>query len=106
MAAASSTCSAVIARSAATEEASTLSANRAPSRSASARGWGVSVPMSEPLSRMPPAIRSFDRGETTCPLTEIDPADSPAIVTRFGSPPNAAMFRLTQWSASLWSSRP
>ena len=45
---------------------------------------------------MPPAIRSFDRGDTTCALTEIEPADSPAIVTRFGSPPNAAMFWLTQ----------
>ena len=30
-------------------------------------------------------------------LTEIDPADSPATVTRAGSPPNAAMFSCTHW---------
>ena len=34
------------------------------------------------------------------------PADSPAIVTFDGSPPNAAMLRCTQRSASIWSSRP
>ena len=39
-------------------------------------------------------------------LTEIDPADSPAIVTFAGSPPNAAMLSLTHCSAATWSSIP
>ena len=34
------------------------------------------------------------------------PADSPNTVTRSGSPPNAAMFSLTQPNAATWSSRP
>ena len=37
----------------------------------------------------------FDSGETISALTEMDPADSPAIVTRAGSPPKAAMFFCT-----------
>ena len=41
---------------------------------------------------MAPAIRSLESGEAICALTAIDPADSPAIVTRCGSPPKAAMF--------------
>ena len=62
--------------------------------------------MAAPLSQMAPAIRPFDSGEAMCALTEIDPADSPAIVTRFGSPPNAAMFFCTHCSAATWSRRP
>ena len=34
------------------------------------------------------------------------PADSPATVTRPGSPPNAAMFSRTHRSAATWSSSP
>ena len=44
---------------------------------------------------MAPAIRPFDSGEAISALTAIDPADSPAMVTFFGSPPNAAMFCCT-----------
>src|SRR4051812_14926078 len=45
-------------------------------------------------------------GEAVSQHTEVAPADCPAIVTRFGSPPNAAMLRLTQRSASILSSSP
>ncbi len=37
---------------------------------------------------------------------EIAPADSPATVTRSGSPPNAAMLSRTHSRAASWSSRP
>ena len=53
-----------------------------------------------PLSPMAPAIRPFDSGDAISALTEIDPADSPAIVTFFGSPPNAAMLACTHRSAA------
>ena len=36
-------------------------------------------------------------------LTEPPPADSPKSVTFFGSPPKAAMFLCTHWSAAIWS---
>jgi hypothetical protein len=39
-------------------------------------------------------------GETTCRQTSCEPADSPKIVTLFGSPPNAAMFLRTHSSAA------
>ena len=53
--------------------------------SASASGTGGSVgAISAPLSPIAPAIRPFDSGDAICALTEIDPADSPAIVTFFG----------------------
>ena len=53
-----------------------------------------------PLSPMAPAINPFDSGDAISAQTEIDPADSPAIVTFFGSPPNAAMLACTQRSAA------
>ena len=34
------------------------------------------------------------------------PADSPNTNSRFGSPPNLAMFVCTQRSAAIWSRRP
>ena len=55
---------------------------------------------------MAPAIRSLESGDAMSALTEIDPADSPAMVTRAGSPPNAAMFCRTQRKAATWSSSP
>ena len=39
-------------------------------------------------------------------MTLSPPADSPAIVTFAGSPPNAAMLRFTQRKAAIWSSSP
>ena len=47
-----------------------------------------------------------ESGEAISALTEIDPADSPAMVTRLGSPPKAAMFFCTHRSAATWSSNP
>ncbi len=39
-------------------------------------------------------------------ITVRPPADSPAMVTLAGSPPNAWMLSLTQRSAAIWSIRP
>src|SRR5215471_15189166 len=89
---ASSSFSAGIALNSASELAPTLVANLMPLCSPSARGTADSVLMIEPLSPIAPAIRSFDNGDAICALTDVEPADSPAIVTRFGSPPNAAIF--------------
>ncbi len=49
-----------------------------------------------------PAASGDDNRVSTLP----PPADWPAIVTRSGSPPNAAMFSRTQRSAAIWSSTP
>ena len=62
--------------------------------------------MRAPLSPIAPAIEAPERGEAMSALTESDPADSPAMVTRFGSPPKAAMFCCTQRRAATWSRRP
>ena len=45
-------------------------------------------------------------GEANNIPTECAPADSPKMVTRPGSPPNAAMFCLTHLSAATWSISP
>ena len=44
--------------------------------------------------------------ETIWASTDRPPADSPAMVTLCGSPPNRAMLRWTQRSAACWSIRP
>ena len=44
--------------------------------------------------------------EAISALTEIEPADSPAMVTRFGSPPKAAMFFFTHCRPAIKSSTP
>ena len=59
-----------------------------------------------PLSPIAPAIRPLESGDAISALTEIDPADSPATVTRSGSPPKAAMFFCTHRRAATWSSNP
>ena len=82
------------------ELAPTCLANSTPFLSASDKGSGGSVPNMEPLSPIAPAIKFLDKGETICALTETDPADSPAIVTRFGSPPKDAIFSLTHFNAA------
>ncbi len=66
----------------------------------------ASVEIIEPLSPIAPAIRFLESGEAISALTAIDPADSPATVTRFGSPPKAAIFDCTQRRAATWSSKP
>src|SRR5262249_18621950 len=98
---ASRSCAAGIARSADSEVAPASAANLVPFCSASARGTADSAPMIDPLSPIAPAIKSFDKGDAICALTEIDPADSPAIVTLFGSPPKAAIFCWTQRKAAF-----
>ena len=72
----------------------------------SAGSISVSALMASPLSPMAPAIRFLESGDAMSALTEIEPADSPAMVTRLGSPPKAAMFFCTHWSAATWSNRP
>ena len=60
----------------------------------------------EPLSMI--AERNSPRvlGAVSSSDTDTDPADSPATVTRSGSPPNAAMLSRTHSSAAIWSRRP
>ena len=106
LAAASWSCCAVMARSAAIESAPAAAANFTPFCSASASGRGGRLAIAAPLSQIAPAIRPFESGDAISALTEIDPADSPAMVTRAGSPPKAAMFCCTHRSAATWSSRP
>jgi hypothetical protein len=43
----------------------------------------------------------FDNGETICADTAMEPADSPAMVTRFGSPPKASILACTQRRAAF-----
>ena len=101
-AAASWICAVDIARNAASDDAPTLAANLAPSSSACASGTGGSVgAISAPLSPIAPAMRFFESGDAICALTAIDPADSPAMVTFFGSPPKAAIFFWTHCSAAF-----
>ena len=72
----------------------------------SAGSMSVSAQMASPLARGLIAGAIGESGEASWALTEIEPADSPATVTRCGSPPNAAMFFCTQRSAAFWSSSP
>src|SRR5271167_3679307 len=46
----------------------------------------------DPLSAIAPWNRPFAVGDAIAAYTLWPPADSPKIVTRFGSPPNPAMF--------------
>ena len=60
-------------------------------------------PIQPPLSAIARWNRPFACGEPTSAPTMIAPADSPATVTLFGSPPNALMFFLTHCSAAIAS---
>ncbi len=87
--------------SAASDGALSAVASAAPERSASCSGTGENVGLiAAPLSPMAPAISPLESGDAISALTEIDPADSPAIVTLRGSPPNAAMLSRTHCSAA------
>ncbi len=61
------------------------------------------------LARPPPDSmiallnRPLAMGEVSSMCTEPPPADSPNTVTLFGSPPKAAMLRLTHLRTSIWS---
>ncbi|GAA2937024.1 hypothetical protein GCM10020221_35980 [Streptomyces thioluteus] len=54
------------------------------------------------------ARRNRPRARSIVSRAAIDPApeDSPATVTRPGSPPKEAMFRRTQCNAAIWSRNP
>jgi hypothetical protein len=65
--------------------------------------WAGEAP---PLSPIALAKRPRARGEAIWALTEMEPADSPKMVTLSGSPPKAAMFFWTQARAAVWSRRP
>ena len=94
-AAASRICAAGIARSAASVSAPTTGGElRAPASSPCASGTGGQRRQRSTRRSRRSRRRSgpFDSGDAICALTAIEPADSPAIVTFRGSPPNAAMF--------------
>ena len=96
MAAASSRSAAGIALSAASDAALTVAANAVPARSASCSGTGENVGLiAAPLADGAGDQPLLDSGDAICALTEIDPADSPAMVTFCGSPPKAAMLSRT-----------
>jgi hypothetical protein len=79
-------------------------ANLTPACSVTARVLAASVgAIIAPLSPMARAKSPFASGDATCALTDDEPADSPAMVTRRGSPPNAATLSRTQRSAAVWS---
>ena len=61
----------------------------------------LSGPKLPPLSEMAPVKSPLASGEAASMLTAIPPADSPKIVTRPGSPPNAAMFFFTHCSPAI-----
>jgi hypothetical protein len=50
--------------------------------------------------------RPWASGIDSSEVTLMPPADSPATVTRAGSPPNLAMLSCTHRSAASWSSKP
>ena len=60
-------------------------------------------PMNAPLSEIARWNKPFASGDPVSAATSAAPADSPKIVTLFGSPPNAAMFFCTQRSAAMLS---
>ena len=91
---------AVIARSPAMDLFPSPAANAVPYFSAVSNGTGLILPVNPPLSPIAPANNPFDNGDAICAHTEIDPANSPAIVTRAGSPPKAAIFCCTHTSAA------
>src|SRR5665213_658329 len=90
-------------RNSAMDEAPALLAKASPPRSASARRFrfspgkvvGRGGPNEPPLSEIAPSKSPLASGDAHNMLTEMPPADSPKMVTLFGSPPNAAMFFFT-----------
>ena len=60
----------------------------------------------EPLDPIAWANKPWQSGEAIKEQTDIEPADSPTMVMRFGSPPKAAIFSFTHWIAATWSNKP
>src|SRR2546430_16302640 len=83
--------SALRALSPAREPAPAVLANSAPFSAALSSAMGGKAPNTEPLSPIAPAIKFLDNGEAICALTEMEPADSPAMVILLGSPPKAGI---------------
>ena len=77
-----------------------------PRASASFSVYTFFIPITEPLEPIAWANSPWHKGEAMSALTDIEPADSPTIVMRSGSPPKAAMLSLTHLMAATWSSRP
>src|SRR3954454_16583474 len=59
-----------------------------------------------PLWAIAPRNGTGCGGGVTSLSTDAAPADSPKMVTFFGSPPNEAMLRCTQSNARRWSRKP
>ena len=80
----------------------------APASSACASVLIVPMPMpiQPPLSAMARWNRPLASGDPTSPEIRNAPADSPKIVTRRVSPPNAAAFLCTHCSAAMASITP
>jgi len=95
-------------RSSASEAAPALRMNSMPARSASSSDAGarLGVGNKAPLSPMARWNSPLASGDAMSALTASEPADSPAMVTWSGSPPNARMFRLTHPNAATRSSMP
>ena len=90
-----------------TPSPSRASTKRSPAASISAPGAAPPRgPKPPPLSPMAAWKRPRASGVAISWLTLHEPADSPKMVTRDGSPPNAAMLRCTQPRAATWSRRP
>ena len=81
---------------------SSASTNRSPADSISALGWAPPLdPKPPPLSPMAAWKRPRASGVAISWLTLHEPADSPKMATREGSPPKAAMFRWIQPRAAI-----
>ena len=77
-------------------------AKASPADCASAAGREAQLPLSMMAALNSPRAG----GELISAHIDQPPADSPAMVTRPGSPPNAPMLRCTHRSAASWSSSP
>ena len=77
-------------------------AKSAPAVSALASVWLVQLPLWMTAASKSPRAG----GDASSAHTAKPPADSPAMATRPGSPPKAAMLARVQRSAACWSSRP
>jgi len=82
--------------------------NFTPCASPSASDVSAVIPPrpAEPLIPITRWNSPFASGLACRSLIDIEPADCPISVTFPGSPPNAAMFFCTQWSAATWSRNP
>ena len=76
-------------------------ADSSPALSASLREYILVIAPQVPLSMMAFANKPRESGTNSCKQVLAPPADSPKIVTLFGSPPKAEIFLLTHFSAII-----